>query len=109
MIWLQGFWPKQPERLGEVAISWDGIKYLLQEEDILQRSGVGNLEFILGHGSFRMSIKYTDRDVEQPVGHISLKFRGGIQMRYKNLSVFCTYTEFKATGMSEITKKVYIN
>ena len=74
----------------------------------MQRSGVGNLEFILGHGSFRMSIKYTDRDVEQPVGHISLKFRGGIQMRYKNLSVFCTYTEFKATGMSEITKKVEI-
>lgn len=64
MIWLQGFWTEPLERLGEVAISWDGIKYLLQEEDILQRNGVGNLEFILGHGSFRMSIEYPDRDVE---------------------------------------------
>ena len=47
-----------------MAISSDGIKYLLQEEDILQRNGIGNLEFILGHGSFRMSIKHPDRDVE---------------------------------------------
>ena len=50
-----------------MAISSNGIKYLLQEEDILQRTRVGNLEFILGHGSFRMSIKHPDRDVEQPV------------------------------------------
>lgn len=64
MIWRQRFWPKQLEKLGEMAISWDGIKYLLQEEDILQRNGIGNLEFILGHGSFRMSIKHPDRDVE---------------------------------------------
>ena len=40
MIWLQGFSPKQLERLGKVAINWDGVK--LEEEDILQRNGETN-------------------------------------------------------------------